>query len=273
MCELFAMSSRQPSALTYSLNEFSKHGGLTHGNNSGWGIAYFEEREAFLVKEPEPASDSPWVRFIAEQELESKCVIAHVRLATIGKPMLRNTHPFRRALAGRVHIFAHNGTLKGLHETSQAQNAHYHPIGETDSELAFCLLLERMRAPWLDGKQPPSAKERLRVFADFASEMRTFGTANFLYSDGDVLFAHADRRIYEEGGQFSEPRSPGLSLRNCVACQQGPEWACDGLHLGLGDQSTLLLASVPLDEYGWEALPEGTALAIQDGTEVARQAT
>ncbi|WP_282607049.1 class II glutamine amidotransferase [Pelagibius sp. Alg239-R121] len=273
MCELFAMSSRQPSALTYSLNEFSKHGGLTHGNNSGWGIAYFEERDAFLVKEPEPASDSPWVKFIAEQELESQCVIAHVRLATIGKPMLRNTHPFRRALAGRAHVFAHNGTLKGLHDTEQAQNAHYQPIGETDSELAFCLLLERLRSVWLNNDQAPSVNERLRLFAGFASDMRRLGSANFLYSDGEVLFAHADRRIYEEGGGFSEPRAPGLSLRNCVACQQGPEWACDGLRVGLGDQSTLLLASVPLDEYGWEALPEGTALAVRDGMEIARLST
>ena len=152
MCELFAMSSRKPSALTYSLNEFAAHGGLTHNNKSGWGIAYFAEREALLVKEPEPAHDSPWVKFIAEQELESRCVIAHVRHATVGEPALQNTHPFRRALGGRVHIFAHNGTLKGVHEDFDPANLHYQPVGATDSELAFCLLLERLRTPWKTGR-------------------------------------------------------------------------------------------------------------------------
>ena len=99
------------------------------------------------------------------------------------------------------------------------------------------------------------------------------GSANFLYSDGDVLFAHAHKRIYEENGGYSEPRAPGLSVRNCVACQEGPEFACSGLKVGLGDQQTVLLASVPLGEVGWEPLPEGTAIALRGGREVARQST
>ena len=50
MCELFAMSCRVPSAVTYSMHEFAKHGGQTYSNRSGWGIAYFADREAFMVK-------------------------------------------------------------------------------------------------------------------------------------------------------------------------------------------------------------------------------
>lgn len=274
MCELFAMSSRTPSKLSYSLNEFAKHGGLTHRNKSGWGIAFFDDREAFLVKEPQPASDSPLANFIAEQERKSHCVIAHVRLATVGEPTLRNTHPFRRVLGRRVHVFAHNGTLKGLHDDFDQTPLRYEPVGDTDSELAFCLLLERMLPLWTqnDGAQP-SVMERLAVFAEFAADMRKRGSANFLYSDGDVLFAHAHKRIYEENGGFTEPRAPGLSVRNCAACQQGPEYACEGLKLHLSDQRTTLLASVPLDKQGWEPLPEATALAIRSGMEVARTAT
>ncbi|MEO1161731.1 MAG: class II glutamine amidotransferase [Pseudomonadota bacterium] len=167
MCELFAMSSRQPSALTYSLNEFAKHGGLTHRNKAGWGIAYLDDREAFLVKEAQAASTSPLVRFIADQERESRCVIAHVRLATVGSPALRNTHPFRRALGRRVHVFAHNGTLEGLHDDHADTELHHEPVGDTDSELAFCLLLERLRPLWSNGEVPDVAA-RLAAFAAFA---------------------------------------------------------------------------------------------------------
>ena len=274
MCELLAMSARSPSGLSYSLNEFAKHGGLTRRNRSGWGIAYFDDREAFLVKEAQPASDSPLVKFIAEHERKSHCVIAHVRLATVGTPALRNTHPFRRALGRRVHVFAHNGTLKGLHDDYGQRALHYEPVGDTDSELAFCVLLEHMRPLW-SGKDdtPPTMTDRLAVFAEFAGDMRKRGSANFLYSDGEVLFAHAHKRIYEENGSFSEPRAPGLSIRNCAACQQGPEYACEGLKVHLGDQRTILLASVPLDAQGWEPLPEGTALAICSGAEAARMMT
>ena len=274
MCELFAMSSRTPSALTYSLNEFAAHGGLTYGNRSGWGIAYFKDREALLVKEAEPAHDSPWVKFIAEQELQSRCVIAHVRHASVGAPTLENTHPFRRALGGRVHIFAHNGTLAGLHEAHGARPLHSEPVGATDSELAFCLLLERLRPLWkAAGDDVPPLAARFGIFAAFAGAMAQHGSANFLYADGDILFVHAHRRVYEENGGYSDPRPPGLSIRNCVACQQGPEFACNGLKLGLGDQQTVLVASVPLDESGWEPLPEGTAAAFRHGAELSRCST
>ena len=81
------------------------------------------------------------------------------------------------------------------------------------------------------------------------------------------------KRVYEEGDSYSDPRPPGLSVRNCVACQIGPEFACDGLKVGMADQRTMLFASVPLDEVGWEPLPEGTALAVRHGEEIGRVST
>ncbi len=271
MCELFAMSSETPTSVSYSLSEFSKHGGLTYQNRSGWGIAYLQDREALVIKEPEPAHESPWVRFIAEQPLESHCVIAHVRLATVGEPKLRNTHPFRRALGGRVHIFAHNGTIEGLHDRHQNGGLSYQPVGETDSELAFCVLMDRMRELWRSERDVPELRDRFGIFSDFASEMRRLGSANFLYSDGDALFVHAHKRVHEEGHGFSEPRPPGLSVKNCMTCGIGDQWSCDGLKLERCDLKTVLFASVPLDEEGWEELPEGTMLAVRNGEELLRR--
>jgi glutamine amidotransferase len=273
MCELFAMSSSSASSVSYSLDEFARHGGVTHQNTSGWGIAYFQDREALVIKEPEPAADSPWVRFVADQGLASECVIAHVRLATVGAPKLHNTHPFRRALGGRVHVFAHNGTLRGLHEHYPIEERARVPVGDTDSELAFCLLLERLESLWVGRDAVPDVGDRLALFADFSNEMTELGSANFVYSDGDVLFVHAHKRVYEENGAYSEPRSPGLSVRNCMACAQGPEWGVEGCRIGLGDQRTILFASVPLDETGWEPLPEGTAVAVRGGVEIVRAQT
>jgi len=265
------MSSRNPSTLNYSLHEFSKHGGLTHANKSGWGIAYYEDDDVFLVKEALPASASPLAKYISDEARESTCVIAHVRLATTGSNSLKNTHPFRRALGRRTHVFAHNGDLKGLHDEYTDPFPHYEPIGETDSELAFCILLERLFSYWTQNKaSTPSLNDRLSVFADFASEMSNRGSANFLYSDGDALFVHAHKRMYEENGAFSEPRAPGLSIRNCVDCQNGPEYKYDGLNVSLADQVTTIVASVPLDDFGWEALPEGVVIAIRNGKEIAR---
>ena len=267
------MSSLQPSSFTYSLPEFARNGSQLRSNRSGWGIAYSKDKDVMVVKEAKPADDSPWVRFIAEQEIESKYVIAHVRYATRGGDTLENTHPFRRIILNQVHVFAHNGTLKGIEDFVGAQSLSYQPVGETDSELAFCLLLDRVRTMWQRDEAPPSLKARMEVFLKFSGEMAKLGSANFLYFDGDCLFAHAHKRIYEQGGQYTEARAPGLQIKNCRLCAAQPEYECQGLKIDFRDQQTILVASVPLDDFGWEPLPGGTAIAIQRGKEMLREST
>jgi len=266
MCELFAVSSSVPVEVKYSLHAFAEHGGLIHPNKSGWGIAYREGKDALLIKEPEPASDSPWVRFIESQPLISTCVIAHVRYATAGVPSFANTHPFMRELGGRIHLFAHNGGFEGIWKKTLRSGV-YRPTGETDSEYAFCLLLERLAPLWRGAEVPPPLPDRFAIVAEVARDLATMGAANFLYSDGDVLFARAHKRHWDEGGgNFSEARPPGLSLA------RHSDLSVRGLRVEVPDPGAkaVYLASVPLTGEGWEPLPQGTVLALRDGEEVAR---
>lgn len=213
MCELLAMSCRTPSALTYSLNEFSRKGSKIRSNRDGWGIALACDLDAILVKEAEPASDSAWVRFIAEHAIETKLAIAHVRYATRGKHTMENTHPFRHVLGRRTHLFAHNGTLSGIESAVKLDALSVIPVGETDSELAFCALLSRLEPHYRGGETPP-LEVRFDVFRTLCNDMQRLGPSNFLYYDGEVLFAHAHKRIYEEAGELTEPRAPGLQIKN-----------------------------------------------------------
>ena len=128
-----------PTALTYSLGKFSRIGSRLRHNRDGWGIALARDRDAILVKEREPATESMWVRFIAEHAIETTMAIAHVRYATRGVHTMENTHPFRRTLGKRTHVFAHNSTLEGIHHVIDRDTLTHLPIGETDSELAFCI--------------------------------------------------------------------------------------------------------------------------------------
>ncbi|MBL4661850.1 MAG: class II glutamine amidotransferase [Alcanivoracaceae bacterium] len=43
MCELFALSSSSATEISFSLDEFSKHGGLSNHHRHGWGIAYYQQ--------------------------------------------------------------------------------------------------------------------------------------------------------------------------------------------------------------------------------------
>lgn len=268
VCELFGMSSDGASTVNYSLAEFSRHGGLTAGNKDGWGIAYYRDRDARVIKEPAPAATSPWVRLVAAQHLASECVIAHVRLASRGEPRLENTHPFERELAGRRHVFAHNGTLAGIQEHLPLSRRWYRPIGETDSEHAFCVLLERLHDLWWRGEV--SVEARMQTIAAFAGDVRALGQANFLYFDGDVLFVHAHKRRYEVDGAHSEPRAPGLHALRVERHQEGECMRVDGLELRSPGRASLLFASVPLSDDEWAPLPEGALLAVKQGEELAR---
>jgi len=260
MCELFAISSAKAVAVRYSLNEFAKHGGLTHMNKSGWGISFQCDEDTLLIKEPAPADDSPWVSFIAEQQVKSHCVIAHVRRASQGQPRFENTHPFKRELAGRAQVFVHNGTLAGFHDALPLAARHFQPLGETDSEHAFCHLLERVAPLWDDGV--PAVEDRLTVVAEEAAAMRRLGSANIFYSDSDTLFLHADQRCYDEGGVLSPPKPPGLHwIRRHDYLTKGLKVAATA---AAGNRA-ILIASVPLSEDGWQGFERGSVVALRGG--------
>lgn len=261
MCELFAMSSRVPATVQMSLEEFSRHGGLAGPHKDGWGIAWYDERDVRLVKEALPAADSACVRFIQGNPFTTPFAISHVRKATRGAVALRNCQPFVREMGGNWHCFAHNGDLPGIDIAMPAAPDWFRPIGETDSELAFCALLERLRPLW-SGREWPSLASRRVVVESFAADLRELGPANFLYCDGDALFAHGDRRHQADG----TIRPPGLwhLQRRCPA---GGELSTEGLSVEAHgvEQEVVLFASVPLTSEAWAPLPRGEVLVATGG--------
>lgn len=266
------MSSRTPTAVNFSLRDFAHHGSGLRQNRCGWGIAYTQGRDALIVREPQPAAHSEWVDFIAKQSIESRCVIAHVRRATRGASTLENTHPFRRVLGHRLHLFAHNGTLGGIDAYLAGSELSQQALGETDSELAFCILCERIGQRWT-ASHTPSLEERLDLFTEFCTDMVKLGPSNFLYFDGEILFVHGHRRIWESDGLESPPRPPGLHIKSCAPLAPEHEYHTDGLTVDVEDRRTLLVASVPLDDDGWEPLPEGKILALRYGEVVAESSS
>ena len=261
MCELFGLSSNRPVALTISLQVFARHGGLDGPSKDGWGVAYYEQKDVRLIKDAGPASESEWVRFLEDHRLRGTLILSHIRKATQGSRIYGNTQPFVRELGGRMHVFAHNGNLEGLKEAAGFKLGRYRPVGDTDSEWAFCALLDRMTDLWLDTATMPDIHGRLTRIARFAEALRPLGPANFLYGDGDALFAHGHRRKQANG----ELAPPGLYIlgRRCA-----PEYgniAVDGFALEAGEQEVALVASVPLTDEPWRPLAEGEVVALRNG--------
>lgn len=256
MCELFAMSSRRPANVQLSVAELARHGGLVGPHRDGWGLAYYEGRDLRLFKEAAPAATSASLSFLQEHPFSATTVISHIRKATQGDRTLENAQPFVRELGGHQHVFAHNGDLTAFADPRGRRHAMFRSVGDTDSERAFCALLERLRAPWDEAEGVPPLETRLRVIAGFAATLREHGPANFLYSDGDAIFVHAHRR-HQGGGLGIRP--PGLHLL-CRRCADETGAA----------QEVVLVASVPLTAEAWQPLDEGEVVVLSSGQRIAR---
>ena len=194
MCELFAMSARFPTDVNRSLALLRPRGGEIGPHSDGWGVAFYEGRAARIFKEPIPAAESACLAFMSDYGFVSRLVIGHIRRANPEKfgRSSANTHPFERELEGRSWVFAHNGKLEGLRDRPDFASRRFKPIGDTDSELAFCLLLDAIAGAGVAAETLPRVIETL---APLIERLSGFGVFNFLLSDGDYLFVHAHTRL------------------------------------------------------------------------------
>jgi len=191
MCELFGVSSSIPCGLTRWLAPFRARGGEAADNPDGWGVAYWLEGHPKIEKSPEPGWDSAHFQHVSEN-LVSDLVIAHVRKARHPPvPSLENTHPFVHLCCGRAWVFAHNGLVADVFDQPVAESS-CSPLGETDSEFAFCQLLAGIAGSYArDNRQ-----RWLLVLNRLADAISTLGKFNFLLSDGRILIAYGHDRLH-----------------------------------------------------------------------------
>ena len=259
MCELFAVSSSFPTCVNVCLQEFQQHGGFHNKVTDGWGMAFYEGNDARVIREAEAAYQSQHMDFIRTHNYRSSYMLSHIRQATVGETRLNNTQPFCRELGGDLHVFAHNGDLKNLNGSPEAE---FLPIGNSDSELAFCNLMNHLKK----GRQASGGElefeERLAIISDFACYVKDKGIFNFLYCDGEYLFVHSHKRTQSDG----EVKPPGLF----VLTRQGHhESHCEIPGVNLQCEHDLpdmaLVASMPLTDENWEPLPTETITVLHHG--------
>ncbi len=191
MCQLLGMNCNVPTDIVFSFTGFATRGGRTDTHNDGWGIAFFEGNGVRHFVDYQSAVESPIADLIKRCPIKSKNVIAHIRKATQGRIALENCHPFVRELWGRYWVFAHNGDLK---EFSPTLNGAFRQVGGTDSELAFCYLLQELRRRF--GDSPPEIDAIAGALRELTSEIARHGPFNMMLSDGRALFTHCSTNLY-----------------------------------------------------------------------------
>ncbi|MDE1948323.1 MAG: class II glutamine amidotransferase [Burkholderiales bacterium] len=187
MCQLLGMNANTPTDVMFS---FAGLACRADEHKDGFGIAFFEDRGLRHFIDHHSARTSPVAELVKRYPIKSDNVIAHIRKATQGRVALENAHPFVRELWGRYWVFAHNGDLKDFHPRLHGA---FRPVGDTDSERAFCWLMQELAKSHAG---VPSVAELTRTLAELLPQPARHGTFNVLLSNGQALWARCSTHLH-----------------------------------------------------------------------------
>ena len=258
MCQLLGMNCNVPTDICFSFTGFQARGGATDVHTDGWGIAFFEGKGTRLFLDHQPSCYSPVAELVRGYPIRSTNVIAHIRKATQGPVGLENTHPFMRELWGRYWIFAHNGNLLDF---APQLDGDFLPVGQTDSERAFCWLLQELRRRFHDN---PAPGDFFAALHELTLQIARYGEFNFLLSNGERLYAHSSTQL-------------ACIVRQAPFAQahlMDQDVTVDFSDVTTPEDRVAIIATLPLtDNEAWRILPAGSLWWFEDGAPVAELAT
>ena len=158
-------------------------------HRDGWGIAFYEGRPRALFPRYRTCCEIQMARFLGAHPIKSRAVIAHIRQANAARS--RSPTPIR--------FRGNYGAGSGLSPITASCAASeslpldfYAPIGATDSEHAFCWMLDQLRARF---ESLPSPKEARPRNCRAKRRWRSMGVFNMLLSDGRSLYAYCGKKL------------------------------------------------------------------------------
>jgi len=247
MCQLLALNANTPTDVVFSFTGFSTR---AQEHRDGFGIAFFEGAGVRLFVDAQSARESPVADMVRRYPIRSRHVIAHIRKATQGRVELANTHPFQRELWGRYWVFAHNGDLKGA---APRLHGAFHPVGSTDSEHAFCWLMQELAKA--HATLPPVA-ELTATLAELMPRMAARGSFNVMLSNGEALWAHCSTQLHwlVRRHPFATARLADDDLSVDFAAHTTPQ-----------DRVAIVVTEPLTRDEPWQAMAPGELIAFVDG--------
>jgi glutamine amidotransferase len=179
MCRVFGCVASEPVSIRHELIEaVNPLIRQSEDHDSGWGMAVYERADGLdprCVRFPEAAfADDD---FLDATDIKGRIFNVHVRRATMGGLAPENTHPFCLG----SYSFGHNGTI--LRYPRLLEHPYVTPpSGDTDSEAFFNFLMTIYDA----GNPVASLRKAIRTTV----QRSPFSGLNFLFSDGDRLYAY-----------------------------------------------------------------------------------
>ena len=251
MCQLLGMNANTPTDVCFS---FAGLACRADEHKDGFGIAFFEDLGLRHFIDHHGARESAVALLVRDYAIKSDNVVAHIRKATQGRVALENTHPFVRELWGRYWVFAHNGDLKGF---APRLHGAFRPVGDTDSERAFCWLMQELAKAHAS---VPTVAELSATLRELLELPARYGSFNLLLSNGQALWAHCSTHLYSL--QRAHPFG--------AATLADEDLSVDFTALTTPDDRVAIIATQPLTQgEAWSAFGQGEMRVFVGGERVA----
>ena len=184
MCRLYGVYAGKPVRIHRA---FAALRAQSHEHKDGWGVARFDGAQLETELGLDPAHRSQ--RFQELGAVQTRSMLAHIRLASVGGVCQSNAHPF----VGEGWAFTHNGTLQRWAERRDKLEGLLTParraaiVGQTDSERCFQLFLQFLEGPSVRHVAHSLARVMGAVKQIFDEAQTKQSATNFLVSNGTVM--------------------------------------------------------------------------------------
>ncbi len=188
--------------------------------------------------------------------IRSDNIVAHIRKATQGRVALENTHPFVRELWGRYWVFAHNGDLKDF---APRLHGAFRPVGDTDSERAFCWLMQELAKA--HAGVPVDRRADRDACRAAAAGRRARRLQRACSSNGQALWAHCSTQLHHIVRQhpFTRASLQDEDVTVDFAQQTSPR-----------DRVAVVVTEPLTKDEQWQAFAPGELRVFVDGAPYAR---
>jgi glutamine amidotransferase len=228
MCEIFCLNSNKPQQVNECLECFYRH---SNNHPHGWGLANMQQGNIMISKEAQKASCSKQLKDILANPLVSKNVFAHIRLATVGKIISPNCHPFTKPDAsGRTWMLIHNGTIFNYPPLNKYKKIEK---GDTDSERILLYIIDKINEFEKEKQSQSTIKERFNILLEVITDISKDNKLNLMIHDGQATYIHSNMR--------------------------------QTLHYLKGEDSFLVATTPVTEDEGWKEVELNKLFALVDG--------
>ncbi|MDB2414876.1 class II glutamine amidotransferase [Rickettsiales bacterium] len=236
----------------------SKNGSSSHAQ--GWGFGWYpgDHHSVMVTKDPKASSTQVLMDAITDwSNFRSTVFFCKVRAASKGYTHTE-TQPFSRSFAGRDWMFVHNGGLdkQALEVLHGTQTRLLEPLGNTDSELAFCDLLSLIQ----EGESRCISDIDPTILHSWFQRFDALGSSDMMLTDGDSTVC------------FHGSQSPKSLYHSRI---QPPDnqsvYSSENAQISLSDprdtyRTALIVSSSPFDSGEWTPMQAGQMMVIRRGT-------